>query len=127
MGTRAGQKLREHFLSVKEDFVTFLMTKLSTSGVHQYEQPAMFVNTDETAEYFEAKPKSTVHSKGKRIVPILHSGSSIRRLTACVSVHVMEKKLSLFLFFKQTLKRSSEKNQSYELPKNVFRCCHTNR
>lgn len=100
MTTHVGQKLNEHLIEVKTQFLANLKEQFLSDNCYSTVPPSMFVNMNETAVFFEARSKCTVHNTDARTVSVSGSGSSNRRLTACVSVACDGTKLSLFLIFK---------------------------
>lgn len=60
MTARTGQKLNEHLLSVQMTILSTSKKMFGASEVYGNFLPSKFVNMDETAVIFEAKPKSAV-------------------------------------------------------------------
>lgn len=123
MTTHVGQKLHGHLIEVKQNFVAVLKKKFSNIGCYSTVPSSMFVNMDETAIFFEARSKSTVHRTGARTVSARESGSNSRRLTACVSVACDGTKLPLFLIFKGKPNGRIEQQLTNLLPENMFGGC----
>lgn len=125
MATRVGQKLNGHLLSVREGFSEVLRLKFKSGGAYETVPSSRFVNMDETAVFFEAKPKSTVHMIGDNTVSVRCTGSNSRRMTVCVSVACDGTKLPLFVIFKGQPNGKIEKDLDNILPENVFGCCQS--
>lgn len=123
MATRKDQRPDGLLLEVYTSFVQSPMSWRSTGGPLSHLHPPMFVNMDETAEYFEAKPKSTVHPSGANTIPIRCTGSSNQCLRAYVTVASDGTKLSLFLNFKGKPHGRIEVTLHHILPEGVFACC----
>ena len=77
---------------------------------------------DETAVYFESRPRRTVHATGARTVPIRAPGRSNQRLTACLSVAADGTKLPLFVILRGEPDGRIEKSINTILPGNVHGC-----
>lgn len=100
MATRTGQSLNGHLPIVKQEYTENFMKKFSSSGEYSNISPQCFVNTDETALYFEANPRKAVHFKGDNKISIRSSKSNNRRITVCISVASCKTRLQLFFIFK---------------------------
>lgn len=84
---------------MKTQFVTNLKENFLSVDCYSTVPPSSCVDVDETAECFGARSKSTVHYTDTRTVSVRGSGSSNRRLTACVSAACAGTKLPSFVVF----------------------------
>lgn len=119
-------KLSKHLRSVIHDFVSNLKEMFASNGQYQNVHSSMFIKLNETAVYFESKSEITVHKMEAQTVPIWHSGSNDKRLTACVSVASSGEKMSLLLIFKVHPERTIEKLIKNFLCENVLECFQSN-
>lgn len=103
MGTRAGQKLSGHLLSMGKDFTKSIREKFHANGSYNAVLPSMFVNMDETAVCLKRKLKSTINRKKRQAVSILCSGSNNRRATVFVPI-ASDGKMASFHYFQLTAK-----------------------
>jgi len=98
--THKGQKLRLHLLEVRDDMAVSIRRRFVDGGSLQGLDLRFFVNMDETAVFFESKSKTTVHTRGARMVPARDSGSSAKRATVCIAIAADGTKLPLLFVFK---------------------------
>lgn len=110
----------------QEQFCKSCDEKSFCNDVYQDVLPLMFVNTDETAIYFETQPKCTLHPTGAGSLSVRCWGSNNRRLTVCVSVGSDGSKVLLFLIFKAQLNSRVAKRWHEYMPDNVYVCCKQN-
>jgi len=80
--TRVAQSTPEESEAIRVEFAQTTMTNIKAQQV----PPAMFVNMDETAIYFEPKITVTVNKRGKKTIHVRRGTSSHQRLTLCVSI-----------------------------------------
>ncbi|KAE9264982.1 hypothetical protein PR003_g32604 [Phytophthora rubi] len=124
--TRVGQKLSGHLESVRQEFVEAVNERFAAGGTLENTPPALRVNMDETAVFFEMTANTTINSKNARTVSIRSTGSNARRLTACVACAEDGTKLPLFVVFKAKASATIEKKLDQILPPNVYGCCQEN-
>ncbi len=82
MTTRVGQKLSGHLDPVKKTFIE----RVISSFHMKVQEKKFFGNMDETAIFFDCKPKRTVNMKDDKTVVIRVGRAMGKRLTICVSV-----------------------------------------
>lgn len=125
MQIHTGQKLNGHLLEIRQNFCSNFVSAFKQNCEHENLQRNMFVNLDEPAIYFEAKPTSTVHPTECNTIAIRGSRSSNHGLTACVAVASDGSKLLLFVIFEGQPMRHIEKNLHNMLPYYVHGCCQS--
>lgn len=82
MVTRTGQKTNGHLLTECEYYVQQIMSKFVVKGVYYGMKREMVVNKDEAADFFKARPNSTVHYDDENTISVQFSWSNTRLLTA---------------------------------------------
>lgn len=115
--------LNGHLIELKTQFLANLEKNFLSGGCYSTVPLSMFVNMVKTAVIFEARSKPTVHHIGTHTVSTKGSGSSSRRLTACVSAACDGTKLALFLIFKWNPNGHIEIQLETLLTQNIFGCC----
>lgn len=125
MTTQAGQKWNGHVIKVKNQFVANLKDKFLSGCCYSTVPTSMFINMDETAVFL--KPDQNLpYIMQVHVQFQWGSGSSNRKLTACVSIACDGTKLPLFLIFKGKLNERIEMQLETLLPPNIFGCCQGN-
>lgn len=96
-----GQNFSGHLLSVREEYLEMMGIKFKKEHVYETVSTSLFVNTDETAVSFEARPKSTVYVVRGNKIPVRCIGNTNSRVTVFVSVAFNGTKLPLLVIFKR--------------------------
>lgn len=100
MHMNIGQKLSGHLLDVRQNVAHNFVIVFKRNGKYENLQRSMFVNMDETANYFETKPARILYPKGCVSVAICGSAIIDYRLKACTAVAIDGSKLPLLVIFK---------------------------
>ncbi len=90
------------------------------------QEKKLFVNMDETAFFFDCKPKRAVYMKGDKTVSIRVGGGTGKRPTLCLPVAFDGTKLPLFVIFKATPCGLVELSLPVILPDGLHGCCQVN-
>lgn len=87
-------------LSVHEKFSEMIRFKFRKGDDYETVSSSLFVNTDETAVFFGARLKSTVHVVEHSTVSVKCTEGNNKSMKVCISVAFDGTKLPLFVIFK---------------------------
>lgn len=110
-------------MSAREGFSEALRMKFNAE--RQYESASLFyfVHMNDTAVFFRATPKPTVHTVVVNTVSIHCTPSNSRRIKDCVSVACDGSKPPPFVIFKSKPNEKIEESLRHNLPQSMYGCC----
>ena len=120
--THTGQIPQPDIHKYRIRFALKLNEKWDEGGIYHNISAKYFVNMDQSAIYYESRPRTTVHLKGEKTISIKSSSGSNHRATICLAVAMDGTKLPPFIIFKAQPGGRIESNISKYLPTGVYGC-----
>ncbi|RHY17292.1 hypothetical protein DYB32_010544 [Aphanomyces invadans] len=121
--TREGQKLSSTLDTTRNDFVASVCERFLPFGTLEGLDWDHVVNMDETPVFFEPKIHTTVARRGSKTVSVRTCSSNNPRITVCLAVTALGRKLPPFIVFKGVPGARIEAALPAILPDGVFATC----